>query len=261
MPYDVDPDLITYAMSMNAPPRTLAARDDWRTLREQAEAGLSLLDASLPEHPEVARVDRTAIASDGTELLVRWYDPSPDREPGPAAVFLHGGGMVLGSVATYDRLVAGYVAASGVPFLSVDYRVAPEHPHPTPVEDCFAGLQWLVDHADELGVDPAASPSWATARAAGSRQAWRSSRATGALRWRDRSSCTRCSTTARPHPIPSWLRTRRGPTTTTTPGGTPCSVPRSEDPTSRTPQHPPRDRPVRTPDDVHRHRRARHLPP
>ena len=48
--------------------------------------------------------------------------------------------MILGSVAIYDRLVAGYVADSGVPFLSVEYRVAPEHPHPTPVEDCYAAL-------------------------------------------------------------------------------------------------------------------------
>jgi len=155
VPYEVDSDLIAYAMSMNAPPRTPAARDDWRTLREQAEAGLSLIDASLPEQPEIVRVDHTATASDGAELLVRWYDPSSDRERGPGVVFLHGGGMILGSVAMYDRLVAGYVAASGVPFLSVDYRVAPEHPHPTPVEDCFTGLQWLVGHAEELGVDPA----------------------------------------------------------------------------------------------------------
>ena len=155
VPYDVDPDLIAYAASMNAPPRRPAARDDWRALRTQAEAGLSLLDATLPEHPEVVRVDRTATAADGTEVLVRWYDPSPSRERGPAVVFLHGGGMILGSVAMYDRLVAGYVAGSGVPFLSVDYRVAPEHPHPTPVEDCFAGLQWLLEHADGLRVDPA----------------------------------------------------------------------------------------------------------
>jgi acetyl esterase/lipase len=138
-----------------APPPPRAARDDWRTLRAQAEAGLSLIDASLPEHAEVARVDHTATATDGAELLVRWYDPGADRERGPGVVFLHGGGMILGSVAMYDRLVAGYVAESGVPFLSVDYRVAPEHPHPTPVEDCFAGLHWLVEHADELRVDPA----------------------------------------------------------------------------------------------------------
>jgi acetyl esterase/lipase len=155
VPYDVDPDLLAYAASMHAPPRTPAPRDDWRALREQAEAGLSLLDASLPEHAEVARVDHTATTPDGTELLVRWYDPDPERARNAGVVFLHGGGMILGSVAMYDRLVAGYVAESGVPFLSVDYRVAPEHPHPTPVEDCFAGLRWLVEHADELRVDPA----------------------------------------------------------------------------------------------------------
>lgn len=63
--------------------------------------------------------------------------------------------MIAGSVARYDRFVAGYAADTGVPFLSIDYRLAPEHPHPTPVEDCFAGVRWLLEHADELRVDPA----------------------------------------------------------------------------------------------------------
>ena len=47
-----------------------------------------------------------------------------------------------------------YVAASGVPMLVVDYRIAPEHPHPTPVEDCYAALVWLAEQAPTLGVDP-----------------------------------------------------------------------------------------------------------
>jgi acetyl esterase/lipase len=63
--------------------------------------------------------------------------------------------MIAGSIDLYDRLVAGYAAESGVGVLSVNYRLAPEHPHPTPVEDCFAALSWLTSTSSgELGVDP-----------------------------------------------------------------------------------------------------------
>ena len=155
MPYQLDPDLA--AITADAPARTLAARDDWRALRELGNTGLGFIDSLLPEHAEVVRSDHTITSYDGGEIVVRWYDPSPDRESGEAGaavVYLHGGGMIMGSVAGYDRLVAGYAADSGVPFLSVDYRVAPEHPHPTPVEDSYAALPWLLEHADELRVDP-----------------------------------------------------------------------------------------------------------
>jgi acetyl esterase/lipase len=151
VPYALDPDL--ERMTADAPPRTRAARDDWRALRELGDVGLALIDSFLPEHPDVERIDHTITASDGTDLLARWYQPAGERAAGPAVLYLHGGGMIMGSVAGYDRLVAGYVADSGVPFLSVDYRVAPEHPHPTPVEDCYAGLVWLHEHTEQLGVD------------------------------------------------------------------------------------------------------------
>jgi acetyl esterase/lipase len=152
MPYQLDPDLL--AITADAPPRTPAPRDDWRTLREQGEAGLALIDSLLPEREEVKRIDHTISSYDRDPISARWYEPSRDGTAGPAVLYLHGGGMIMGSVAGYDRLVAGYVADSGVPFLSVDYRVAPEHPHPAPVEDAYAGLAWLLEHADELGVDP-----------------------------------------------------------------------------------------------------------
>jgi acetyl esterase/lipase len=152
MPYQLDPDLLT--ITADAPPRTPAPRDDWRTLREQGEAGLALIDSLLPEREEVKGVDHTISSYDGDPISARWYEPSRDGTAGPAVLYLHGGGMIMGSVAGYDRLVAGYVSDSGVPFLSVDYRVAPEHPHPAPVEDAYAGLAWLLEHADELGVDP-----------------------------------------------------------------------------------------------------------
>lgn len=62
--------------------------------------------------------------------------------------------MILGNFGLFDAWLSRHVSASGVPVLSVDYRVVPEHPHPAPVEDSYAGLRWLGDHADELGVDP-----------------------------------------------------------------------------------------------------------
>ena len=96
-------------------------------------------------------------AADGAALDLTWYRPSGIGGPGSAALYLHGGGMIfsLEHIGTmYDLAVREYVAASGVPMLMVDYRVAPEHPDPTPVEDCYGALVWLAEHAKDLGVDP-----------------------------------------------------------------------------------------------------------
>ena len=74
----------------------------------------------------------------------------------PCLYFIHGGGMVMG-----DNRSGGFPGALahaeklGAAVVSVEYRLAPETPHPGPVEDCYAGLAWTVEHADELGIDPA----------------------------------------------------------------------------------------------------------
>ena len=94
---------------------------------------------------------------DGTELAATWYRRSTGDQPGSAALYIHGGGMIFGLEhvgAMCDINVRDYVAASGVPMLVIDYRTAPEHPHPTPVEDCYAALAWLARQATTLGVDP-----------------------------------------------------------------------------------------------------------
>ena len=122
-------------------------------------------EALLDEHPEVTRTPFTATAPDGADVPLRWYSPpgadgSASRGAdggagrGPAAVHAHGGGMIAGSVDGVDRALAGYVAASGVPILSVDYRLAPEVHGTVPAQDVYAGLVWLVEHAEQLGVDP-----------------------------------------------------------------------------------------------------------
>ena len=99
----------------------------------------------------------TLTTGDGATLKLGWYRPSASG-PGSAVLYLHGGGMILGLEhlgVVYDLAVREYVATSGVPMLMVDYRIAPEHPHPTPVEDCYAALRWLADNAATLGADPA----------------------------------------------------------------------------------------------------------
>ncbi|WP_433290957.1 alpha/beta hydrolase fold domain-containing protein [Pseudonocardia sp. CA-142604] len=117
--------------------------------------------AYVTEHwtpAEAVGVERhELVVDDGATLALDWYYPPAAEHPGSAALYLHGGGMILGLEHVgelFDLMVRNYVATSGVPMLVVDYRIAPEHPFPTPVEDCYAALNWLAEHAQTLGVDP-----------------------------------------------------------------------------------------------------------
>jgi acetyl esterase/lipase len=127
---------------------------DVQSRRRMMEPLHARLDTAQPIPDDVVVKDFEATAADGAKLLLRWY-AKQGAAYGPAVLHLHGSGMILSSVELYDGTVSRYVSAGSVPFLSVEYRLAPEFPHPTPVEDAFAGLTWLADHADELGVDPA----------------------------------------------------------------------------------------------------------
>ncbi|QGP81293.1 alpha/beta hydrolase fold domain-containing protein [Sphingobium sp. CAP-1] len=120
-------------------------------------AGMDQMTAMVPE-PEgtgVAwRTDSVATA-EGREVPVRIYVPAGDAAMRPAILHIHGGGYVMGSVATnhvWNMLLAANVGAVVV---SVDYRLAPETPAPGSVEDCYAALCWLHREATALGVDAA----------------------------------------------------------------------------------------------------------
>jgi acetyl esterase/lipase len=127
---------------------------DVQSRRPLIEDIMAQTAAAQPLPTDVNATDFHLTTIDDGKVLLRWY-AKVDSPPGPAALYLHGGGMIAGSVALYDGPVSRYVSNSGVPMLAVDYRLAPEHGYPVPVEDCYAGLLWLVEHAGELGVDPA----------------------------------------------------------------------------------------------------------
>ncbi|MDQ1510790.1 MAG: acetyl esterase [Actinomycetota bacterium] len=89
---------------------------------------------------------------DAGGVPVRVYRPS--AEPNlPIFVVFHGGGWVIGSVEQYDGIARWIANASGAIVVSVDYRLAPEHPYPAPLDDCWHALQWTATHAEELGGD------------------------------------------------------------------------------------------------------------
>jgi acetyl esterase/lipase len=156
MAFRLDPEVAAALAPMAAAAQGVAppAVGDIATRRATTEAMMRHAAEARPMPGSVRMTDEKLLTADGAELLLRWYSKDA-AAPGSAAVYFHGGGMIMGDVDLFDGPVARYVDATGVPLLSVDYRVAPEHPHPVPVEDCYLGLRWLADHAGELGVDPA----------------------------------------------------------------------------------------------------------
>lgn len=87
-------------------------------------------------------------------IPLRLYRPEgAPRTGAPALIYVHGGGWVIGSIESHDRVCRQIAHRSGCTVVSVDYRLAPEYPAPAGAEDVIAALRWIADHADDLGLD------------------------------------------------------------------------------------------------------------
>ena len=102
----------------------------------------------------VATVEDRDIPGPGGPLPVRIYRPD-GAAPFGALVYFHGGGGVIGSLETADAACRALARRTPCVVVSVGYRLAPEHKFPAGFEDCVAALHWTIDHAAEIGVDPA----------------------------------------------------------------------------------------------------------
>ena len=101
-----------------------------------------------------ARVEQAQAHLPDTVLPLRIYRPRGAAAGSlPVVVNFHGGGWVSGDSRQSEWWCSSVAAHAGVVVVSVDYRLAPEHPFPTAAEDCYAATLWVTDHADELGVD------------------------------------------------------------------------------------------------------------
>ncbi len=153
MSLDLDPQIAAALAPLleHAGDTSPAPAGDVTARRATLNPMLAAINDLEPAPDDVTSTDHHLTTDDGAELLLRWYT-KVGEQPGSAVVYFHGGGMILGSVAMWDGPVSRIVSRSGVPFLSVEYRLAPEHPYPTGVEDAHAALTWLHQHADELGL-------------------------------------------------------------------------------------------------------------
>jgi acetyl esterase/lipase len=150
-------DLELAAVLVRRPELTasLLPRHIERLRQWQSSPQARLSDAELSRSGAIAFEDRTMKVADGAELRLLVLRRADGTGPRPGLCFFHGGGMVAGDERTGIEAVLDWVEALDLVAVSVGYRLAPEHRHPTPVEDCHAGLVWLDRHRDVLALDGA----------------------------------------------------------------------------------------------------------
>lgn len=156
MSLQLDP-YVQQVLDAGAGPRGASGFASWQPgdvlgLRRILDEGLAQM-AALPRPTSVVMHSFTAEHADGTPVDLRWYGRE-GAASGPAIVFFHGGARIAGSVDLYDPLVRMLVDWAGVPFLSVDYRLAPEARGAAAMHDGLLAVRWLLDHHVDLGVDP-----------------------------------------------------------------------------------------------------------
>jgi acetyl esterase/lipase len=117
--------------------------------------GLAALKVEdLPLGDKIAHAEYT-IPGPGGDITASVFTPTnpSSSEPMPCLYWIHGGGMVQGNRLSFLGDALDLVIENNAVFVTVDYRLAPEHPDPAPIEDCYAGLVWTRDHASQLGID------------------------------------------------------------------------------------------------------------
>jgi acetyl esterase len=123
-----------------------------------ARAGMLAMREQLPpfEAPDSITIHKRTVPGPpgDPDVEVAIFRPTALAANAPAMYWMHGGGFVLGDVDGDMVAPAQFAAELGAVVVSVEYRLAPEHPFPAPVEDCYAGLVWMAGHAGELGFDP-----------------------------------------------------------------------------------------------------------
>jgi acetyl esterase/lipase len=145
----LDPEL--HALLADMPLRSDLDLDALAQIRPYS---VGAIDAVLAGRT-VDRRECTVPAADGAPIPLSIFTPGEGGAAAPCVYWIHGGGMVMGDRFSQIDIPFDWLDAFGAVVVTVEHRLAPEFGGTTPVEDCYQGLLWTVEHADELGIDPA----------------------------------------------------------------------------------------------------------
>jgi len=149
MTYRFDPELAPIVDQLPDAPF-----DDPVAARAGMKQMIAALNAQIDEHGLEIENRRIPAAESGVEIPLRIYRPAARTPDGAALLYIHGGGFVVGDLDTEHGAAVRLARELGIVLISVDYRLAPEHPYPAGLEDCYGALQWLHEQAASLDVDP-----------------------------------------------------------------------------------------------------------
>lgn len=145
----LDPEIVDYLRGQAA----LNLKPIWEVPISATRKNSQLRYAYIGSNTPIDSITELYIPGPTSDLHIRIYKPNRSNNSS-ALVFFHGGGWALGFLNLYDPCLTRLAKKSGCTIISVNYQKSPEHPFPSPFDDCYETLKWVVDHADEIGVDP-----------------------------------------------------------------------------------------------------------
>ncbi len=148
MAYRFDPELAEFVDA-------LPVRDwtDPLSARTAMDGLIASLNASVDTTGVIIEDRLVPGPPEAPEVAVRVYRPAERTASIPGLLDIHGGGFAVGSIDMEHAVAARLVRGLGIVVVAVEYRLAPEHPFPAGLEDCYAALEWMVSASDELGID------------------------------------------------------------------------------------------------------------
>jgi acetyl esterase/lipase len=133
---------------------TLSGAVETQDVTARRDSITTLCEIGEDKPPTVVSIRDLVLESAAGELGARLYTSLDAAKISPGLIYLHGGGWVAGGLDTHDGLCRRLAQTSGCRILSIDYRLAPEHPFPAALDDTVAAVRWLYAHAREFDIDP-----------------------------------------------------------------------------------------------------------